>query len=170
MSSIGLGYITGKSAYYLFLYFSYFLILFWGVYPSLGVHVTGNLIALLTVGMLFALVVSMLAILFGSFVKSQARYMAIMAFTTYPFFMTSGYSWPVVAMPEPVQWLAQLIPTTHFLHAGTRIVVMGGSWTDVMTDIYKLMILFGVFSLMTAWRLLIIKKGAEEKPGVVVAG
>ena len=163
-------YMTGKSAYYLFLYFSYFLIFFWGVYPSLGVHVKGNILALLTVGMLFALVVTMLAIFFGSLVKSQARYMAIMAFTTYPFFMTSGYSWPVVAMPEPIRWLAQLIPTTHFLHAGTRIVVMGGSWADVMTDIYKLMILFGVFALLTAWRLLIIKKGAVIRWELLLRG
>jgi ABC-2 type transport system permease protein len=156
-------YMTGKTAYYLFLYFSYFMIFFWGVYPALGVHATGNMLALFTVGMLFALVVSMMAILFGSMVKSQVRYMAIMAFTTYPFFLTSGYSWPVVAMPLPIQWLSQLIPTTHFLHAGTRIVVMGGSWADVLPDIYKLMILFGIFALLTAWRLFIISKKEEKK-------
>ena len=89
--------------------------------------------------------------------------MAIMAFTTYPFFLTSGYSWPVVAMPLPIQWLSQLIPTTHFLHAGTRIVVMGGSWADVLPDIYKLMILFGIFALLAAWRLFIISKKEEKK-------
>jgi len=156
-------YITGKTAYYLFLYFSYFLIFFWGVYPALEVHATGNMMALLAVGMLFALVISMLAILLGSMIKSQVRYMAIMAFTTYPFFLTSGYSWPVVAMPLPIQWLSQLIPTTHFLHAGTRIVVMGGSWVDIMPDIYKLMILFGVFALLAAWRLYIIKKKEKRE-------
>jgi ABC-2 type transport system permease protein len=158
-------YLSGKTAYYLFLYFSYFLIFFWGVYPALGVHATGNMMALLTVGMLFALVISMLAILLGTMIKSQVMYMAIMAFTTYPFFLTSGYSWPVVAMPLPIQWLSQLIPTTHFLHAGTRIVVMGGSWADIMPDIYKLMILFGIFALLASWRLLVIKK--KEKQEVV---
>jgi ABC-2 type transport system permease protein len=107
--------------------------------------------------MIFAGVVALLSILLGSFVKSQALYMGILAFSTYPFFMTSGYSWPVVAMPLPVQWLAQIIPTTHFLHAGTRIVVMGGSWGDIATDIYKLLILLGILSLLTAWRLKTIK-------------
>ncbi len=155
-------YLTGKSVYYLFLYFSYFLIFFWGVYPALGVYNTGNVSALITVGMIFALAISMLAILFGSMVKSQVRYMAIMAFTTYPFFMTSGYSWPVAAMPVPIQWLAQLVPTTHFLHAGTRIVIMGGSWRDVSTDIYKLMILFGIFALLATWRLYHIKRKKES--------
>jgi ABC-2 type transport system permease protein len=158
-------YITVKSLYYLFLYFSYFLVFFWGVYPALGVYAKGNMMALLTVGMLFALVIAMLALLLGSLIKSQIRYMAIMAFTTYPFFMTSGYSWPVVAMPLPVQWLAQLIPTTHFLHAGVRIVVMGGDWSDVMADIYKLMILFGIFALLSAWRFYILKK-KNENPAV----
>ncbi len=151
-------YITGKSAYYIFLYFAYFLIFFWGVYPALEVSSSGNMFALLTVGMVFVMVIALLSILLGSFVKSQSLYMGIMAFTTYPFFMTSGYSWPVVAMPEPIQWLAQIVPTTHFLHAGTRIVVMGGSWGDISTDLYKLMILLGVFALLTAWRLWVIKK------------
>jgi ABC-2 type transport system permease protein len=153
-------YLTGKSAYYLFLYFSYFLIFFWVVYPALGVVEHGNMPALLTVGMIFVAVVAMLSILLGSFVKDQTLYMGIMAFTTYPFFMTSGYSWPVFAMPVPIQWLAQIIPTTHFLHAGTRIVVMGGSWGDVMPDIYKLLIQLGVFSLLAAWRLAVVKKKA----------
>ena len=157
-----LNYITGKSAYYMFLYFSYFLIFFWGVYPELGVTNHGNTFALLTVGMIFAGVVALLSILLGSFVKSQALYMGILAFSTYPFFMTSGYSWPVVAMPLPVQWLAQIIPTTHFLHAGTRIVVMGGSWGDIATDIYKLLILLGVLSLLTAWRLRSITNRTRE--------
>ncbi len=151
-------YLTGKSAYYLFLYFSYFLLFFWVIYPGLGLVQHGNMLTLLTVGMIFVAVISVLAILIGSFVKDQTLYMGIMAFTTYPFFMTSGYSWPVFAMPLPLQWLAQIVPTTHFLHAGTRIAVMGGSWGDVMSDIYKLLILFGVFTLLTAWRLAVIKK------------
>ena len=151
-------YITGKSLYYIFLYFSYFLIFFWGVYPELGLHESGNMPALLAVGMVFTITIIMLAILFGSLVKSQSRYMAIMAFTTYPFFLTSGYSWPPTAMPMPLQWLSQLIPTTHFLHAGTRIVVMGGSWSDVATDIYRLMLLFGVFALLLVWRLTVMKR------------
>ena len=159
-----LSYITGKSAYYMFLYFAYFLIFFWGVYPALGVTNHGNTFALLTVGMIFAGVVSLLSILLGSFVKSQALYMGILAFSTYPFFMTSGYSWPVVAMPQPIQWLSQIIPTTHFLHAGTRIVVMGGGWSDVAIDIYKLLILLGGLSLLTAWRLWAMKKRLEPAP------
>ena len=157
-----LNYITGKSAYYILLYFSYFMIFFFGVYPALGVTNHGNLFALMTVGMIFTGVVALLSILFGSFVKSQALYMGILAFSTYPFFMTSGYSWPVVAMPVPIQWLSQVIPTTHFLHAGTRIVVMGGSWGDVAADIYKLLILLGSLTLITAWRLSVIKIRIEK--------
>jgi ABC-2 type transport system permease protein len=155
-----LTYMLGKPAYYLFLYFAYFLIFFWGVYPLLGVHEAGNMAALLTVGMIFVLTIAMLAIFAGSFIRSQVRYMAIMAFSTYPFFLISGYSWPVTAMPQPLQWLAQVVPTTHFLHAGNRLVVMGGSWQDVASDIWKLLILLGVFSLMTVGRLRYIRHKA----------
>ena len=146
-------YMLGKPVYYLFLYFAYFLIFFWGIYPILGVHRGGNMAALMTTGMIFAATIAMLAIFAGSFIRSQVRYMAILAFSTYPFFLISGYSWPVTAMPVPLQWLAQAVPTTHFLHAGTRIVVMGGGWKEVAPDIWKLLIMLGVFTLMTAWRL-----------------
>ena len=152
-----LSYLTGKSAYYIFLYFSYYLLFFWWIFPFLNESITGNISALIAVGMIFSPVITMLAILIGSFLRSQALYMGVMAFTTYPFFMTSGYSWPLFAMPQPVQWLAQVVPTTHFLHAGVRIVEMGGSWQDVMPDIYKLLILFGVYSLLAAWRLKYLK-------------
>ncbi len=158
-----LHYLLGKPAYYLFLYFAYFLIFFWGVYPLLGVSRGGNMLALLTTGMIFVLTIAMLAIFSGSFIKSQVRYMAILAFSTYPFFLISGYSWPVTAMPWYLQWLAQAVPTTHFLHAGTTIVVKGGSWQEVAPDIWKLLILLGVFTLMTAWRL---KRVKDEGRGV----
>lgn len=153
-----LQYMVGKPAYYLFLYFAYFMIFFFGVYPFFGLHITGSIPALFFTGMVFVMVVSVLAILLGTFVKSQIRYMEIMAFTTYPFFLTSGYSWPVTAMPQPLQWLAQVIPTTHFLHAGTRLVVMSGTWNDVAVDVYKLLILLGLFSVLAVWRLWVMKK------------
>ncbi len=157
-------YLTGKPAYYLFLYFAYFLIFFFGVFPFFGFQVTGSIMALFVTGMIFVLVIAVMAILLGTFIKSQIRYMEIMAFTTYPFFLTSGYSWPVTAMPEPLQLMAQFIPTTHFLHAGTRLVVMGGGWHDVITDIYKLAILLGIFTLLTVWRLQVIKKSTAVQP------
>ncbi len=153
-----LHYLLGKPAYYFFLYFAYFLVFFWGVYPLLGVSRGGNMWALLTTGMIFVLTIAMLAIFSGSFIKSQVRYMAILAFSTYPFFLISGYSWPVTAMPWYLQWLAQAVPTTHFLHAGTTLVVKGGSWREVAPDIWKLLILLGVFTLMTAWRLKRVRK------------
>ncbi len=148
-----LNYMLGKPAYYLFLFFAWFMIFFFGVYPLLELQVTGSITALFITGLVFVLVLTQMAVFFGTFIKSQIRYMEIMAFTTYPFFLISGYSWPITAMPEPLQWLAQVIPTTHFLHAGVRLVMMGGSWYDVAADVYKLMILLGVFILLTAWRL-----------------
>jgi ABC-2 type transport system permease protein len=142
----------------MFLYFAYFLFFFWVVYPKLDVNEHGNVVALITVGVIFATVIAMLAIILGSVIKNQALYMGIMAFTTYPFFMTSGYSWPVFAMLTPIQWLSEIVPTTHFLKAGTRIVIMGGSWRDIMPDLYNLLLLLGVYSLLATWRLYIIKK------------
>ncbi len=65
---------------------------------------------------------------------------------------------------ESKQPVFNMIETTHFLHAGVRIVEMGGTWQDVMPDIYKLLILFGVFSLLAAWRLKYLKnKCTSEK-------
>jgi ABC-2 type transport system permease protein len=153
-SSFGvLNYIAGKSLYYIFLYLSYLIIFTSVIFPFFGLPIAGSIGSIFLLSMIFLITIMLLTILIGTFVKSQVRMMEILAFTSYPFFLLSGYSWPVTAMPEPLQWLAAIIPTTPMMDAMKRLFVMGGDWGDVIYQFQHLSILLVITLILLIWRL-----------------
>ncbi len=157
-SSLGvLSYIFGKTTYYLFLYLAYLIIFIAVVFPFFSIPVSGSVFTIFVVTMVFLATIMIMTMLIGTYVKSQIRVMEILAFTSYPFFLLSGYSWPISAMPVPLQWLAALIPTTPMMEAMTRLVVMGGSWGDIIQQFQHLLILLCVSLVLLIWRLQQIK-------------
>jgi ABC-2 type transport system permease protein len=152
-----LNYIAGKSAYYAFLYLSYLIIFIAVIFPIFGLPVAGSLASIFILSMIFLVTIMLLTMLIGTFVKSQIRMMEILAFTSYPFFLLSGYSWPVSSMPMPLQWLAAIIPTTPMMEAMKRLFVMGGDWGDVIHQFLHLSILLVVTLVFLLWRLQFIK-------------
>lgn len=151
-------YLFGKSGYYAFLYFAYLILFVVVIFPFFYLPVLGNIIPIIIVSMTFLTTIMMYAMLIGTFVKSQIRMMEILAFTTYPFFLLSGYSWPLIEMPLPLQWLAATVPTTPMLEAMTRLFVMGGNWQSVLFQFQHLMILLIISFGLLVWRLYYIKR------------
>lgn len=47
---------------------------------------------------------------------------------TYPFFILSGFSWPLSEMPGYLVQAAQILPSTHFLSPVREIVLMGNGF------------------------------------------
>ena len=148
-----LNYIQGKIAYYIFLYLAYLIIFTAVIFPFFGLPVAGSIMSIFILSMVFLVTIMLLTMLIGTFVKSQVRMMEILAFTSYPFFLLSGYSWPVSAMPQPIQWLAAVIPTTPMMEAMTRLYVMGGNWGDVIYQFQHFVILLLITLLLLLWRL-----------------
>ncbi len=152
-----LNYIFGKSAYYLLLYISYLVAFTLVIFPLFGLPVAGSLSSMFIFSTVFIITVMLITMLIGTFISSQVRIMEILAFTSYPFFLLSGYSWPVTAMPQPLQWLAAAIPTTPMMEAMKRLYVMGGNWNDVFYQFHHLMIILIVTLILLLWRLQTIK-------------
>lgn len=155
-------YLFGKQLYYLILFASLLFFFFTIVFPFFDIAVKGSIMLLFTVSMLFIVSISLLAFLLGTFVKSQVRIMEILAFSTYPFFLISGYSWPVSAMPQWVQWLSEIVPTTHIMVAVKKISVMGGSLKDIVPQLISLLILVALLFVFSVMRLLWLKEKKAE--------
>jgi ABC-2 type transport system permease protein len=151
-------YLFGKTGYYALLYFAYLILFVVVIFPFFYLPVLGSIIPIIIVSMTFLFTIMMYAMLIGTFVKSQIRMMEILAFTTYPFFLLSGYSWPLIEMPLPLQWLAATVPTTPMLEAMTRLFVMGGNWQSVLFQFQHLMILLIISFGLLVWRLYYIKR------------
>lgn len=159
---------SGRLSYYLLLYAAYIVFYFGVVFPSLGLPLRGNLFALSAIALLFLLVIMIYAMLVASFSKKQVRIMQVLAFTSYPLFLLSGYSWPIASMPEPLQWLAAIIPTTPMLNAVTKLAAEGTSWGPVLGDIRQLLLLLLVSLLLFYWRMAVLKKlSARQAEGSI---
>jgi ABC-2 type transport system permease protein len=41
--------------------------------------------------------------------------------------LLSGFMFPFDSMPEPAQWVGQLLPLTHFLHVARGVLLKGAT-------------------------------------------
>ncbi|MPN61966.1 hypothetical protein SDC9_209712 [bioreactor metagenome] len=51
--------------------------------------------------------------------------MQVVLFTSLPLAFLGGFTWPVEALPEPLQWLRWLSPSTAGIQASLRLNQMG---------------------------------------------
>ncbi|HTY38564.1 MAG TPA: ABC transporter permease, partial [Bacteroidota bacterium] len=117
--------IAGKGALY-FVIFGSYAMLFFSVHFSLfSIPLNGDRSALaaLTVLLLVATICS--GMFLASFFRKKIMALQFFVFTSYPVLLTSGYSWPLSAMPAWLRVAANLLPTTPYFQAAIRITQMG---------------------------------------------
>jgi ABC-2 type transport system permease protein len=90
---------------------------------------------------LFLLAVTYFGVFIASLFRRKIIALQVLSFTSYPIFLSCGYSWPVQAMPRPLQLLAQCYPATPFLAGFTRITQMGAGIADVQQELLHLLVL-----------------------------
>ena len=148
--------LSGKTSFYALLYVAYFLFFFAVIFHAFEIPITGNLLALAVMSLLFLFSALFYTLFVASFFHSQKRYMEIMAFTSYPLFLICGYSWPLSAMPLPIKWLSYTIPTTPFFNGFLKLSVMGGGWQSIKGYAFHLIILVLVpfVAVVLRWRYL----------------
>ena len=150
--------LSGKSGFYFLLYVVYFLFFFAVVFHAFEIPISGNLLAVAVMSMLFLFSVLFYTLFIASFFRSQKRYMEIIAFTSYPLFLICGYSWPISTMPLPIKWLSHTIPTSPFFNGFIKLSVMGGGWASVKGYAFHLIILALVSFVAVVWRWKYLEK------------
>jgi len=162
-------WLSGRLSYYVFLYAAYILFYLEVAFHVLDIPMRGNPLTMFAIGILFLIVVMVYTLLIASFSKKQIRIMELLAFTSYPLFLLSGYSWPIAAMPAPLQWLAAIIPTTPIMDAVTKLFAEGSSWGPVLTDFRQLFIMLVVSLVFFYLRMTFLKRKivtSQEKAGI----
>ncbi len=150
--------IAGKSLFYVLLYFSYFLILFAGIFSFFQLNNYGDRFTLILLSTLFFASILFYTYFVASFFKSPLIYMEVMAFTTYPIFLTTGYSWPVSAMPVFLQWISKIIPTTPAMSAYIKLTQLNASFLDVKNELINLFVLLILSVIAVFFRYRYLKK------------
>lgn len=145
--------IVGKSL----LYFMVFMIfgLFFTVinFSVFDIQIRGSYWSLGIVGALFIMSIITMGFLIGSFFRTKLLAFQVMVFTSYPFFLVTGYSMPYQSLPKAVQWFSDILPTSPFLKAYISIVQSGGSLSDVLPSILHLLTIWLFMLVILVFKL-----------------
>lgn len=103
----------------------------------------------------FLLATTFFTMTLSYFVSQREFAMLLFVFTSPLFVFISGISWPWTAIPEPLQALAYIFPSTPGIHAFVKINTMGATLADVRVEYIALWIHTAVYwvtaTLMYRW-------------------
>ena len=99
-----------------------------------GQNMIGSLLFLL----LFCPTVATLGCVLGLWFRQRERSMQILIFSSLPLFFISGYPWPADQLPEFLQIIRWLIPTTPAINTSVQLNQMGASVSQVAIGFYAL--------------------------------
>ncbi len=145
--------IWGKGLFYLLLFSSYAFFFLNVNYKILDLPQRGNGFELGVLLVLFIATLVPMAQFIGSLFKSQLVCLQMMAFSTYPIFLITGYSWPHESLPLLLQWLANLLPTTPFIAIYTRMVQSGAGLWENPSALFHLIFLWIFYSFICFVRI-----------------
>ena len=113
-----IGYLSGL------LYFGW---IFWAQDFPRGANPGGALVLLA----FYIPAICALGAVLGVWFGNRERALQVLLFTALPMAFVSGFSWPAEALPEPLQALRWLFPSTAGIQASLRLNQMGAALADV---------------------------------------
>ncbi len=90
------------------------------------------------VTLLFILASLTLGLLISTRAQTQLQAMQLTVFILLPSILLSGFMFPYVAMPKPAQYIAELLPATHYVRLVRAVVLRDAHWTVLTSDVLVL--------------------------------
>lgn len=116
----------------------------WAIF---AVPVAQDLHAFLVVTLIFIFASLTLGLILSTIAKTQLQAMQMTVFVLLPSILLSGFMFPYEAMPRAAQWLAEVLPATHFMRSIRAVVLRDAHVSDLWPDILWL----AGFSLLGLW-------------------
>lgn len=109
-------------------------------YFVLEVPITGSLVSIVVVSLVFILVALSFGLLISSIVKTQVAAMLISGMgLIMPMILLSGMVYPIESMPPALQWFSCIIPARWFIDAMRKLMVQGVSPVFIFKDLLILL-------------------------------
>jgi ABC-2 type transport system permease protein len=102
------------------------------------VPVNGRLADLYLAALLFIAATLTLGLVISTLARTQFQAFQLAFFVMLPSILLSGFMFPFDGMPKPAQWLAQVLPLTHFNELVRGIVLRGAPIGDLGSPALKL--------------------------------
>ncbi|MBE3669183.1 ABC transporter [Vibrio navarrensis] len=114
-----------------------------------GVPINGAISQILLGTLLFISASLTLGLVISTIATTQLQAMQMTVFILLPSILLSGFMFPYEGMPVAAQWIAEVLPATHFMRMIRGIVLRGADLFDLWRDTIW-MIGFTLFGLILA--------------------
>lgn len=105
----------------------------------------------------FVVAVSLLGTVVSMLITNALKATQILMIIASPSFIMGGYTWPLEAMPQGIQFFASIIPLTPFLNSFKILLIEGGELADCAKDLSTMgiqILVYGILSLLLIkWRM-----------------
>ena len=94
----------------------------------------------------------------GTFFKSKINVFIVLAFTSYPFFLMSGYAWHWEQLPNAMQYVAKFVPMVPFVQAYQIITQYGNGISYAAPQAINILLLLILYSTLYVVRMHYLKR------------
>jgi ABC-2 type transport system permease protein len=112
------------------------------------VPIRGSVVDVYAAAMLLVLANLTLGLLISTKAQTQFQAMQMTFFVFLPSILLSGFMFPFAGMPQVVQWVAEVLPLTHFLRLIRGVMLRGASLVELWPSVLALVAFTAV--MMTA--------------------
>ncbi|OJI47983.1 ABC transporter permease [Vibrio vulnificus] len=99
-----------------------------------GVPINGSVVQILLGTLLFIAASLTLGLVISTIANTQLQAMQMTVFILLPSILLSGFMFPYEGMPVAAQWIAEVLPATHFMRMIRGIVLRGADLFDLWRD------------------------------------
>jgi ABC-2 type transport system permease protein len=141
---------TGKIAPYILLGYVQVAIILLAAHFVFGVPVSGNLLMLAAVAIIFIVANLLLGFTFSTVAQNQLQAIQMSFFFFLPSILMSGFMFPFHGMPRWAQWIGECLPLTHFMRIIRGIMLKGATFTDIIQEVWPILaftIAIGILAL-----------------------
>ena len=118
-----------------------------------AVPIRGSLLEVYAASLLFIIANLALGILISTLASSQFQAMQLAFFVFLPQILLSGFMFPFAGMPKAAQWIAEVLPMTHFIRLIRGIMVRGAELADLPMDMLALALISLVLLVLSTRRI-----------------
>ena len=127
------------------------LVLLLGVW-LFQVPVHGSVLDVYVAALLLIVANLTLGLLLSTKAQSQFQAMQMSFFVFLPSILLSGFMFPFAGMPRIIQWLAEILPLTHFLRLIRGVMLRGADLVELWPDVVALVAFTGVMMTLAISR------------------
>ena len=119
------------------------------MFPLFHVPFEADALAMISLLVLLVVSVAFLGILVSIAIPNQLKATEILMVIATPSFILSGFTWPLSQMPTAMVYLANIIPSTHFLEAMRKLLLYQADISDIWPQLKALILLSLIFALLS---------------------